>query len=119
MPIPSHKSQVSTGLTASLPACAAAALQSGKGTIRVTVRDAARQPVPNAEVTLLVVDKAILDLMPYDLQVNDSRMLLCIGDIVPRVQWWLLEGASRHGPLCPVTGLFACRTRCPRQFCGC
>eukprot|EP00775_Hariotina_reticulata_P009083 gene9083-9253_t len=42
--------------------------QSGKGTIQVVVRDSEGRPVPNAEVTLVVVDKAVLDLKPYDLQ---------------------------------------------------
>jgi hypothetical protein len=45
-------------------------MQSGKGVIKVSVKDAAGAAVPGAEVTLLVVDKAILDLMPYALQVD-------------------------------------------------
>ncbi|WIA22673.1 hypothetical protein OEZ86_009641 [Tetradesmus obliquus] len=42
--------------------------KSGKGAIKVSVKDSAGAAVPGAEVTLLVVDKAILDLMPYALQ---------------------------------------------------
>jgi hypothetical protein len=45
-------------------------LQSGKGVIKVAVKTASGAAVPGAEVTLLVVDKAILDLMPYALQVR-------------------------------------------------
>jgi hypothetical protein len=45
-------------------------LQSGKGSIKVSVKTASGAAVPGAEVTLLVVDKAILDLMPYALQVR-------------------------------------------------
>jgi hypothetical protein len=51
-------------------------LQSGKGTIQVVVRDSGGRPVPNAEVTLVMVDRAVLDLKPYDLQVWPCSPLL-------------------------------------------
>lgn len=44
--------------------------QSKQGSISVSVKDASGAAVANAEVTLMVVDKAILDLMPYELQVR-------------------------------------------------
>jgi len=47
--------------------------QSRQGSITVSVKDASGAAVASAEVTLVVVDKAVLDLMPYELQV---RMLL-------------------------------------------
>ncbi|KAF8063719.1 hypothetical protein HT031_003574 [Scenedesmus sp. PABB004] len=42
--------------------------KSGRAELSVRVRDAAGRPVAGAEVTLLVVDRAILDLVPYPLQ---------------------------------------------------
>eukprot|EP00879_Flechtneria_rotunda_P001797 GHRR01001961.1.p1 GENE.GHRR01001961.1~~GHRR01001961.1.p1 ORF type:complete len:2104 (+),score=689.06 GHRR01001961.1:216-6527(+) len=48
--------------------------KSDKGSITVDVRDAGGKPMPGAEVTLLVVDKAFLDLMPYALQ-NVSKTI--------------------------------------------
>ena len=57
-------------------------LQSGRGSVKVSVKDAAGAAVPGAEVTLLVVEKAILDLMPYELQV---RGLLSWTAVQPRV----------------------------------
>lgn len=44
-------------------------LQTGKGSIYVTVKDNSGKAAAGAEVTVLVVDKAFLDLMPYPLQV--------------------------------------------------
>jgi hypothetical protein len=44
--------------------------QSKQGSITVSVKDAAGAAVSGAEVTLMVVDKAVLDLMPYELQVG-------------------------------------------------
>lgn len=44
--------------------------QSKQGSISVSVKDGKGAAVANAEVTLLVVDKAVLDLMPYELQVR-------------------------------------------------
>lgn len=45
-------------------------MQTGKVSINVSVKDDAGAAVPEAEVTVLVVDKAFLDLMPYQLQVS-------------------------------------------------
>jgi uncharacterized protein YfaS (alpha-2-macroglobulin family) len=42
----------------------------GKSSITVKVADAGGAPAPNAEVTLIAVDKAVLDLMPYPIQVR-------------------------------------------------
>jgi hypothetical protein len=44
--------------------------QSKQGSISVSVKDGKGAAVANAEVTVLVVDKAVLDLMPYELQVG-------------------------------------------------
>jgi hypothetical protein len=66
---------------ANQPACCfMLCLQSGKGVIKVSVKDASGGAVPGAEVTLLVVDKAVLDLMPYALQVA-----------FPSCRWHLLQ----------------------------
>lgn len=51
--------------------------QSRQGSISVSVRDASGAPVPSAEVTIVVVDKAVLDLMPYALQVRFIRANVC------------------------------------------
>jgi hypothetical protein len=48
--------------------------QSKQGSIRVAVKDTSGAAVADAEVTLIVVDTAILDLMPYELQVG---VVLC------------------------------------------
>jgi hypothetical protein len=49
---------------------AVVAPQSKQGSISVSVKDASGAAVADAEVTLMVVDTAILDLMPYELQVR-------------------------------------------------
>jgi hypothetical protein len=85
-------------LTCRAPGAHLPRAQSNDGHIDVSVKDAAGAAAPGAEVTLMVVDRATLDLLPYGLQVSERQHPACVRVVC--VVWRAARRAVAQLPRC-------------------